>query len=189
MEMGQSASDEGSASTLPPHPDAVRDALLRRTFELARAAKAAGEAPFGALLADADGNVLVEHINSVEANGDPTDHAEAGLVRRAAAKLPPETVARSYMYCSGEPCGMCSCAVFWVGIPRLCYGCPGSYIGELAEQPGFSDKEHPLAGGAPAVGAEDVLVGCTTLGLQRVVQGGFLLDEAKAVHDGYWLPS
>lgn len=175
------------ADVLPPHPDDVRDKLMRRCFELARQAKDAGEAPFGALLADADGNVLLEHANAVEMNRDATDHAEGGLVRRASNTLPPETVARSYMYCSGEPCGMCSCAVYWVGIPRLIYGSPGSYIGELASHAGFRDKEHPFAGGAPAVSAEAVLVGSNALNIVRSVEGCVLVDEAKAVHDGYWI--
>ena len=41
---------------------------------VAESAKEAGEAPFGALLADADGNVLLQHANAVEANHDATDH-------------------------------------------------------------------------------------------------------------------
>ena len=98
-------------------------------------------------------------------------NAEGGLVRRASNTLPPETVARSYMYCSGEPCGMCSCAAYWVGIPRLIYGSPGSFIAELAACTGFRDKEHPLAGGAPAVSAEAVLVGSNALGIERCVEG------------------
>jgi tRNA(Arg) A34 adenosine deaminase TadA len=183
LQHNKTAADE----TLPPHPPAVRDALLRRTFELARAAVRAGEAPFGALLADADGTVLLEHANAVEASRDATDHAEAGLVRRASGRLPAEAVARSYMYASSEPCGMCSCAIFWVGIPRLTYGCPASHIGELAACPGFRDREHPLAGGAPCIAADAVLVGPNALGIQRVVEGGLLLDEAKAVHVGYWV--
>jgi tRNA(Arg) A34 adenosine deaminase TadA len=180
-------SSTGTAAVLAPHPPAVRDALLHRTFELARRARAAGEAPFGALLADAEGNVLLEHANAVEANCDATDHAEAGLVRRASSQLPAEAIAQSHMYASAEPCGMCSCAIFWVGIPRLTYGCPASFIGELAAQPGFRDKEHPLAGGAPDVSADAVLVGRNALGIQRVVEGGLLIDEAKAVHRGYWV--
>ena len=172
---------------LRSHPPDVRDALLRRTFELALRARDAGEAPFGALLADAEGHILLEHANSVEANRDPTDHAEAGLVRRACGQLPAEVIAQSHMYASSEPCGMCSCAIFWVGIPRLTYGCPGSYISELAAQPGFRDQEHPLAGGAPNISADDVLVGSNALGFQRIVEGGMLFDEAKAVHRGYWV--
>ena len=99
--------------------------------------------------------MLLEHANAVEANRDATDHAEGGLVRRASSALPPEVVARSYLYCSSEPCGMCSCAAFWVGIPRLVYGSPGAYIGELATRASFKDREHPLAGGATAVSAYD----------------------------------
>lgn len=59
-------------------------ALLRRTFELARDARKSGNTPFGALVADAGGNVIAERGNeSAPPDGDPTRHAE--VVATAAA--------------------------------------------------------------------------------------------------------
>ncbi len=48
-------------------------ALLRRTFVLADEARRSGSAPYGALVADADGEVIAEHRNTTWAEGgDPT---------------------------------------------------------------------------------------------------------------------
>ena len=59
-------------------------ALLRRTFMLANEARARGNTPFGALIADAGGNVIAERGNeSGPPDGDPTRHAE--VVATAAA--------------------------------------------------------------------------------------------------------
>lgn len=43
--------------------------LLRQTFEVALRARAAGEHPFGSLLADRDGNVLHEQPNGYKSGG------------------------------------------------------------------------------------------------------------------------
>ena len=43
--------------------------LLRQAFEVARRARDAGEHPFGALLADKDGNVLREQLNGYKSGG------------------------------------------------------------------------------------------------------------------------
>ena len=61
------------APTLRPFDEA----LLRRSFEIARKARDGGDHPFGCLVADADGNVLMEQGNGYSSEGgDRTAHAE-----------------------------------------------------------------------------------------------------------------
>ena len=55
--------------------------LARQTIELARQARAAGNHPFGALLA-IDGEVVLTATNTVKTDRDPTAHAESNLPRR-----------------------------------------------------------------------------------------------------------
>ena len=167
------------------------DALLRRTFAAAKAAESRGEAPFAALLAAPDGAVLLQHANAVEATGDPTDHAEAGLIRRASTALGQDALKGSVLVASSEPCTMCCAAAFWAGwCEAIVYGCPAAHIGELAALPGFCDNEHPLAGGAPPPGsARAVFSGPNAAGVERVVVGPRLEEEAKAVHATYWFPT
>ncbi len=61
--------------------------LMQRALDLARAAAAAGEAPIGCVIADADGGIVAEGANAPIAAHDPTAHAEIVALRRAAEAL------------------------------------------------------------------------------------------------------
>ncbi len=62
---------------------------LRSAIAQAWRAREHGNHPFGAVLADADGQILLEAENSVVTEHDCTDHAETNLVRLADASLSP----------------------------------------------------------------------------------------------------
>lgn len=97
--------------------------LLRQTFDVARRARAAGEHPFGALLADRDGKMLREQPNGYKSGGgDRTAHAERLLAEWAGKNLNPEELAACTLYTSAEPCAMCSGTIYWVGIGRVVFG-------------------------------------------------------------------
>ncbi|MFX0542105.1 hypothetical protein ACEWPM_010285 [Roseovarius sp. S4756] len=61
---------------------------LNRCIELAEEALEAGDAPFGSVLVDADGQVLREARNRTQTN-DATDHPEIALARWAAQNMTP----------------------------------------------------------------------------------------------------
>ena len=70
-----------------------RDAIfLRRSFEVARHAKQSGNHPFGALLVDSSGNVLLEAENGYLPSHDGTAHAERLLATRACTTLDADTL-------------------------------------------------------------------------------------------------
>ncbi|GGS47874.1 nucleoside deaminase [Streptomyces griseoviridis] len=94
--------------------------LLRRCVELAAEALAAGDEPFGSVLAGADGTVLAEDRNRI-ASGDSTRHPEFALARWAAEHLDPAERAAATVYTSGEHCPMCAAAHAWVGLGRIVY--------------------------------------------------------------------
>jgi tRNA(Arg) A34 adenosine deaminase TadA len=99
------------------------EALLRRAFEVARSARDGGDHPFGALLADRDGNVLREQRNGYTSEGnDRTAHAEKLLATWAARNLSLEQAQQCTLYTSAEPCAMCSGAIYWSGIGRVVFG-------------------------------------------------------------------
>jgi tRNA(Arg) A34 adenosine deaminase TadA len=145
------------------------DALVRQTLALAREARAAGNHPFGALLV-LDGAVVLTARNTVHTDADPTAHAETNLVTQAIARLQPGEIGRGVLYTSCEPCAMCVGKMFWAGIRSVVYALPAE---ELAK----------LAGGS-------FLVPCRELFLRAAdpvsVIGPLLVDEARAVHLGYW---
>ena len=93
---------------------------LRRCIELAEAALAAGDEPFGSVLVDAGGTVRFEDHNHV-AGGDATQHPEFAIARWAAEHLSPTERAAATVYTSGEHCPMCSAAHGWVGLGRIVY--------------------------------------------------------------------
>ena len=107
------------SSSLRPYDEA----LLRRAFDVARRARAGGDHPFGSVLADEEGRVLMEQGNGYSAGGnDRTAHAESLLASQAARAYSLDFLARCTLYASVEPCAMCAGAIYWAGIGRVVYG-------------------------------------------------------------------
>ncbi len=99
------------------------EVLLRLAFDVARKARKAGDHPFGCLLADAVGNVLMQQGNGYTSEGgDRTAHAERLLASRAAKKYDVAFLQNCTLYTSAEPCAMCSGAIYWAGIGRVVFG-------------------------------------------------------------------
>ncbi|MGW1464985.1 nucleoside deaminase [Streptomyces sp. NPDC002308] len=97
------------------------ETLLRRAIGLAARAVALEDAPYGSLLAAADGTVLVEAHNTVRRDNDISAHPELKLARWAARELDPETAARTTMYTSCRPCQMCTGGIVRSGLGRVVY--------------------------------------------------------------------
>jgi tRNA(Arg) A34 adenosine deaminase TadA len=133
--------------------------LLRRAIGLAAKARAAGDAPFGSLLAGPDGGVLAEEHNTVLSGDDITAHPELKLARWAARELSPGAAAETTMYTSCQPCGMCTGAIERSGLGRVVFALSNEQLNGLTP-----------AGGFPAVPQE----------------GPALTDEASAVVAGYY---
>jgi tRNA(Arg) A34 adenosine deaminase TadA len=145
------------------------EARARQVIALAAEARAAGNHPFGALLV-LDGEVVLTARNSVHTDNDPTAHAETNLVHEAIRHLRPDEIARSVLYTSCEPCAMCVGKMYWAGIRTLVYALPAT---ELAK----------LAGGSFLVPCRDLFARAKD---QVRVVGPLLIEEARAVHEGYW---
>jgi tRNA(Arg) A34 adenosine deaminase TadA len=95
--------------------------LLRRAIAIAAYAVELGDAPYGSLLADPDGAILVEAHNTVQRDNDITAHPELKLARWAARELDAESAARTTMYTSCQPCGMCTGGIVRSGLGRVVY--------------------------------------------------------------------
>jgi len=100
--------------------DDIEQRHLRRCVELAAAALAEGDEPFGSVLVAADGTALAEDHNRV-ASGDRTRHPEFELARWAAANMTLEEREAATVFTSGEHCPMCAAAHGWVGLGRIVY--------------------------------------------------------------------
>lgn len=96
---------------------------MARALALAEAAAAAGEAPIGCVIVDADGNVIAEGANAPIASHDPTAHAEIVALRKAAAVLQNYRLKPGLtLYVTLEPCAMCAGAISHARVARLVYG-------------------------------------------------------------------
>lgn len=162
-------------------PDSLagRDAaLLRRAIALAREARARGDRPFAAIIADADGTVLVETGSTQGAGGGGTlAHAEMNACAAAIrAGIPRDVLARATIYSSGESCAMCSAAIFYTGLGRIVYGLSNAAILHLR-------NAQPHTAGL-SLTCREVL---GTAHSPPEIVGPCLEDEAAVPHQGYWV--
>ena len=97
------------------------EVLLRRAVAIAAHAITLGDAPYGSLLADADGTILIEDHNTVRRDNDISAHPELKLARWAARELDAAAAARTTMYTSCQPCQMCTGGIARSGLGRVVY--------------------------------------------------------------------
>lgn len=115
---------------------------VRRAIALSRSAREAGNRPFGAVLADASGQVLAEAENNQITEQDCTGHAETVLLRQMDKGLSLDMLKDCTLYASTEPCPMCAGAIFWSGVGRLMYALGSDRLYSLQ---GESPFQLPLA--------------------------------------------
>ncbi len=149
--------------------------FLRQAIAVSHRARAAGNHPFGALLVDANGALLMENENDVTRSGDCTAHAELGLVRRASPMFSREVLLGCTLYSSCEPCAMCSGSIHWGNIGRLVYALSETRLYSMTgAHPENSTMELPC---------RDVFAHCTR---PVTVLGPAFEDEAALAHAGFW---
>jgi tRNA(adenine34) deaminase len=69
-----------------------------------------------------NGVVLQRAHNEVELRKDPTAHAEMVAIRGLCKELGTPDLSGCTLFCTLQPCGMCSLACIWAGISRIVYG-------------------------------------------------------------------
>jgi tRNA(Arg) A34 adenosine deaminase TadA len=105
--------------------------LLRDAISVAAKAITLGDSPYGSLLADASGTILIQAHNTVRSDNDITAHPELKLARWAARELDPAAAAQTTMYTSCQPCQMCTGAIVRSGLGRVVYALSTSQLIEL----------------------------------------------------------
>jgi tRNA(Arg) A34 adenosine deaminase TadA len=162
----QSAARKGSGAN-PSH-----EKFIRQAIELAASARKNGNHPFGALLVDESGHVMITAENTVMTRHDATRHAELNLVQLASEQFSPAALSKATLYTSTEPCLMCCGAIHWAGIPTVVFGCSAKMLGSIVKSDDFlfPCRETFRRTKQPAV----------------VVVGPVLEAEAVVVHRGYW---
>jgi tRNA(Arg) A34 adenosine deaminase TadA len=149
---------------------------LRTAFALALRAREAGNLPFGCVVADAAGKVVIEEQNvALVPVKDPTAHAETLAAALAARRYEPGELGRFTLYSSAEPCAMCAGAIYWAGIGRVVFGLTERDLRQITGD----HRDNPTM---------DLPCREVFAAGQRVVEvlGPELVDEARAVFDGYF---
>jgi tRNA(Arg) A34 adenosine deaminase TadA len=149
--------------------------FLRLSFAVARRSISHGNHPFGAVLVDQDGNVLIETQNGYMPSHDGTAHAERLLATQACTTVAPDILRNATLYSSAEPCAMCAGAIYWAGIGRVVYGLSEAGLRRLTS----NHPENPTLD----LPCRDVFGSGQR---PTEVVGPLLEDEAAAIHEGFW---
>ncbi|MEU2509723.1 nucleoside deaminase [Streptomyces sp. NPDC007863] len=150
-------------------------ARLRASVDVARRSRAAGNHPFGAILAGPDGEILLEAENTVTTQRNATGHAETNLVRLSTERYDADFLRTCTLYTSTEPCAMCSGAIYWGNIGRVVYALGED---ELLAMTGANEENPTMALPCREVfkaGQRDL-----------PVVGPIDLPEAREIHTGFW---
>ena len=143
---------------------------MRLAITAARQASAAGDTPFGATLVSPEGDIVHTSPNRQNSSNDCTAHAELVLVREVTSRLGAQKLKGATVFASGEPCAMCSGAMFWAGISRVVYAATTQDISEALGGPSLPVRCAQVLGEAqPAV----------------TVEGGLLREDAVAALQGH----
>jgi len=141
--------------------------LVRQAIRAARRGIAAGESPFGAVIATWAGEIIHEAHNTVRSSCDPTAHAEISAIRGACRQLGTIDLHGHIIATTCEPCPMCAAAIHWAKLDAVVCGA------EIAD--------------ANQAGIRELSVSCETLfaqgGTSVLVFTGVLREPCRALFD------
>jgi len=95
---------------------------MLEALEVAESATASGDVPVGAVLFNADGELVGVGHNLRERDCDPTAHAEVIAIREAALKAGTWRLDNHTLVVTLEPCAMCAGAIAQSRIKTLVFG-------------------------------------------------------------------
>lgn len=156
MELALRARDNHSppnrnAAPLSPHTlpneiavDAATDEVwMRRALAQAeRARDVFGEVPVGAVLVDAQGQLVAEGCNRTITDCDPSAHAEIVALRAAGRALGNYRLNGCTLYVTLEPCAMCAMALVHARIARVVYAADDPKTGAVHSVFQLLQSEH-----------------------------------------------
>ena len=113
--------------------------FLQLALQQAQQASVLGEVPVGAVVVNAQGQILAQAHNRTLTDGDPSAHAEMLALRAAAQRAGNHRLQGCTLYITLEPCAMCAGAILHARLQRVVYatsdpktGAAGSVINLFA---------------------------------------------------------
>jgi tRNA(Arg) A34 adenosine deaminase TadA len=95
---------------------------MRLALEQAQRAFTTGEVPVGAVVTDAQGNILASACNQTESRQDPTAHAEMLAIQEACRLVGNVRLTECALHVTLEPCPMCAQAISLARLKYLYFG-------------------------------------------------------------------
>jgi tRNA(adenine34) deaminase len=119
-----------------------------------------GNAPFGAVIVDALGEVVASEHNRVREALDPSAHAEINAIRLACRRMRMPTLEGYRLYVNKEPCPMCLVCAIEAKLSAVYYGDPDD-------------------GSAPVALPAAEIVRRAAVDHRMLVHGGILAEETR----------
>lgn len=150
---------------------------LRQAIAVSQKAREHGNTPFGAILVDPEGTILLEQENIEITQSNCTGHAETTLMAAASGRYTKSFLWQCTLYTTAEPCAMCAGAIYWGNVGNVVYGISEKKLLTLTGD----DEQNPTFN----LPCRDVF----SKGQKNIiVTGPFpeLEEEIIAIHEGYW---
>ncbi|WP_246157028.1 nucleoside deaminase [Oceanispirochaeta crateris] len=161
--------------------DRDKEILMEATLE-GRKAKEKGNHPFGAVLADKEGHILLRAGNTVTTEHNDCGHAETNLMIAASKTYSREFLKDCTLYTSVEPCAMCSGAMYWTNVGRLVFALSEHQLLELTgDDPENQTFDLPCR--------EVLSRGQKDIEVIGPVESDELVKEIVSDHKGFWNPN
>lgn len=125
-----------------------------------------GGGEVGAVIA-IDGKIVGSGFNEGESQHDSTAHAEMVAIRRACSHLKAASLKGSTLYCTLQPCGMCTMACLWAGVSRIVFGAGREDVNAV-----YFETRH----------ANTIDFICDAFRSDLEVKGGVLRDECASLY-------
>lgn len=105
---------------------------MQAALKQAQMAYAANEVPVGAVITNANGDIIATGFNRTITDRDPTGHAEIVALRQAAALTDNYRLPGLSLFVTLEPCAMCMGAILHARLSRVIYGASDPKTGACA---------------------------------------------------------
>lgn len=98
--------------------------LIRKSQKEAEKSIQEGNPPFGCVITDMSGNILMTAHNTQNTDHDPTAHAEITALRQLGQKLSSRYLDDCVLFANAESCSMCMSASIKAHIKVFYFGAP-----------------------------------------------------------------
>lgn len=149
---------------------------LKETIRISIEAREQGNHPFGALLVDPQGEIVIRSGNTyLEDKG--IGHAEMNVARKAALQYDASYLNNCTLVTSVEPCCMCAGGTYWAGIGTVVFGITEERLAKLTGDNPENLTMDLSCRSIFAAGQREI-----------VVRGPFQEIEPSivAAHEGFW---